>query len=130
MQTRKGRQIGQEYHVIFEKLPKVERGWATRGCCLPNAKPDSMRREGRHFSQSPASQSERGPLEGLGHHHSPRGRDRVTELLHNSESPWHPCPFLESGPKKGGGPRAEQTALQGPFREQPGPLPSMQPPRW
>ena len=49
LQTRKGRQIGQGYHVIFEKLPKVGRGWSARGGHLPNVKLDSMRRDRRHF---------------------------------------------------------------------------------
>ena len=102
MQARKGRGVGQGHHVFFEKLPKAGRGWATRDSHLPDAKQDSMRREGRHLDQSPAGKSKRRPPEGLGHHHGHRGRDRVTESPHNLGLPWCPCSLPELGPKEDG----------------------------
>ena len=73
--------LGRDIVSSSKKPPEAERGWATRASSghTPSMKQNPTGREGRHFYQNPACQSERSPPKGPGNHHHFGRKDRVAE---------------------------------------------------
>ena len=120
--------------VLLEKLPKAERGPATKGTgrvwacwCLAIAEWDAKKEEKGHFHWERPHQGKGGPSGSPSSHSCTGGENQKAEPFHHQRPAGHPHPFLELWLLEVKVAGAEQEAPLGLTRRQPHPFPYTQP---